>query len=131
MHSFIQSIVNSNPALLIALGSLLTSLILQGVKKLLSTANDKVITALHIAVGMSVAAIDYLLQSNPHTPALIAVNGFLLMGASSPVYRYIVKPSYKALEDVRELRAIKKVNANATTITVTPPIDVAPAEFNA
>ena len=125
MSSFIKTVVDANPALLVTVGALLTSLILQGVKKLLSVANEKVITILHVAVGMVIAATQYLIQTNPHTPWVIALNGFILMGASSPLYRFVVKPSYQLLQDAKTLRSSQKDAA------AVPPVATPPAEFQA
>lgn len=89
-------------------GAAIVSLVLQGVKHYVKLTNDKIINILLASFSFLAAGFNYLIQVAPQNPKVLALQTFLLMGASSPVYRFVIKPSYNIIQDAKVLRLQNK-----------------------
>jgi hypothetical protein len=99
-------------------GAIVVSLLLQAVKHKVQMTSDKVITFTLASFSFLAAGLNYLAQVAPSNPKVLALQTFLLMGASNPTYRYLIKPAYNVVVDAKKLR-----DSQTTTTTTTPAPD--------
>lgn len=110
---FLQNIVDAFSSIPMsaweAIGAALgISVLLQGLKNWLSLQSDKVITFLLGSLSFVAAAIDYLSQAAMSNPAVLGQDTAAIVGLSTILYRYIVKPTSNLISDAREYRARKE-----------------------
>lgn len=97
------TIFNSTVWMVLA-GAGIVSLALQVIKHKAEVQSKKVINFMLGAISFVTVAIHYLVQVAPQNPRVLALQTFLLMGVSSPLYVYLIKPIYSILLDAKAFR---------------------------
>lgn len=96
---------------------LVVSILLQVFKHWLQLQSDKVITFLLMCLSFISVAIDFLTQTVAQNPTAMGAKTFLIMGVSTTLYRYIVKPVTGIVQDAKVYRDGKVKAAESTTVT--------------
>lgn len=99
------------------------SVLLQGLKNWLSLQSDKVITFLLTALAFISASIDYLSQAALVNPTVLGQDTVALVGLSTLLYRYAVKPLTNLIGDAKEYRARKERVAEVAVVEELIPIE--------
>lgn len=113
----------STPSSIIAIfiGAAGVSILTQVIKWLGKLKNDKVITGVLITTSFLASALDYFISSTTLPPTILGFSTVFLIGAATPVYRYVVKPLSVVLTEYRkrqpelqnkasEMEAVNKVS---------------------
>lgn len=91
----------------------------QVLKKWIGLQSDKVIELLHLVWVAIPMGIVYVTQLHVNDPRVIALQTFLLVGINSPIYRFVIKPTWTALanlvNDAKETRANRLALSTPTT----------------
>lgn len=126
LQTLLDTITNIPDSVWQAIGVALgISVLLQGLKNWLSLQSDKVITFLLTALAFISASIDYLSQAALVNPSVLGQDTVALVGLSTLLYRYAVKPLTNLIGDAKQYRA-RKERVAVTTEELIPIESVQP-----
>lgn len=100
------------------------SIVLQAIKHYLEDINPKVLMALLTGFSFAVSGINYLLSQANQNPTVLGNETATLVGLATVLYRFVVKPGYALLLDVKQVRdqelAAKPAGATTTSTAAAP-----------
>lgn len=113
MDSVLELLNNIPTGTYEAIGAALgISVLLQGIKKWLSIQSDKVVAFLLSGLSFITVAIDYLMQAVHTNPSILGQQSVTIVGLSTILYRFMIKPASTLVADAKEYRLSKARLAN-------------------
>lgn len=86
----------------ILLGAAGVSAITQVVKKVFTVENEKVIMVVFGAISFAATGLEYILSRTDLPPSILGVNTLLIIGAATPLYRFVIKPASNLITFIRQ-----------------------------